>query len=275
MIDALKLLLGFFAVYKVWGLVLILIVLITILSFKWIYASLDRWQQDGKDNFLIRHLFNRDTIKPKKKKLEKKDNTESSMHFENHLFFSKVKFLESSTIPLIPIADPGRKELFKDLLFYKVGSLRDQMSSFISIHKDTIDEMEEHEFGSKMLESFGNSLCDFERRCKFAQKDPIPVVVYDVFNKWHKQMIDFTQEYISHTVVSSFFTSNSDKLNAILELYSIIANKVVTDGYIAFNELNGELDNLYYKGLIIAPKDVPKKPIIKYDLGNISTDKDK
>ena len=57
-----------------------------------------------------------------------------------------------------------------------------------------------------------------------------------------------------------------------MELYSIIANKVVTDGYIAFNELNGELDNLYYKGLIIAPKDIPKKPIIKYEISSIKKD---
>ena len=184
----------------------------------------------------------------------------SSSSFQNHLFFSHVSMLKASTIHSLPIADPARRELFKDLLILKIDSLHDSILAFIKEHEADLNELEEADFSSKLLTLFSNSLTLFEYTA-LNKKDPIPVEVINVFNKWHQPTLKFTHDFIAHTVMNPFWTSNADKLNSVLEMYCILCKRIVDEGYLSFNDLNGELDNLVYKGLRIATKDVSYKAV--------------
>jgi len=86
---------------------------------------------------------------------------------------------------------------------------------------------------------------EYEERAKL---NGIPDLIVEKFNYWHQSRVKIVVEGIKAICSSQFYVSNTSRLAAILDLFTVAFHDTILDGERTLQSLNGDLDRMEYHG---------------------------
>jgi hypothetical protein len=166
----------------------------------------------------------------------------------NHQFFSNIEFEISSGVPSMVFNDgiqPVRQDLFRDVLKYKLMSIRDAVSIIINTDTTNMTPAEWTGFVHKQLNNRNEY---FE---KYGISGGLPPVVIRKFLVYAR-----TQDTVIHTRVGEFgmstiFTDNTQRTATLIQLLDAWIVSTYHDARYTLIKLNGEISGGLYKGQVI------------------------
>lgn len=163
---------------------------------------------------------------------------------KNHMYFHKMGYMIKITIPTLPIDEPLRREIFRDFLDIKFRVFKKVFEEFIN--NGDIESLPQPDFQCKLQNAIVLGIQTYEQE---ARDRNIPEIVITKFNEWHKDTIASTETFIGNVTNSPWYSTNSQRLVAVLDFLVIAFHNTLLDAYTTLINLNGDLDVITYKGL--------------------------
>lgn len=165
-----------------------------------------------------------------------------------HRFFTAMDFYLNTRIPILPIREPGRAKIFRDFLDLQFRVLRDNMHDLIRNHD--IAKLPQMQFEPLMMDYLNHAIEEYETT---AAKEGIPDIVMEKFALWHRGSTEQTSNFLLRVTQSPWYGSNIQKTVAILDYLTTVMHSTLLDAQFTLSRLNGELDGLTYKGVLVQP----------------------
>jgi hypothetical protein len=166
---------------------------------------------------------------------------------EHHMFYSLKTYL-SYEIQQLYIPERLRNAIFKDLLIFKLTSIRHSFENFLK--RGDLEKLTPGAFHTRMLECVNEILRRYEAK---ALEEKIPQIVIDRFNQWHSDRIKQMYETINDVCDDESFSNNSIRTKIIFDSIVVVINWTISDARKTLINLNGELNKVEYKGITVDP----------------------
>lgn len=168
-----------------------------------------------------------------------------------HPAFHQMENYIAVKIPGMIFEDPGRSEVFKDMLTIMFRSYIDMMRKVIT---DSFDVKGEPNFVSnedfiQKLSNYGiQAIKEYEDQWR---KTGVPLICITKFNEWHSNKRDILFSDIQTIANSVFHDTYNVKLATFFDLIFMVLNISILDAEFILKDLNGELSGQVYKGVTI------------------------
>ena len=162
----------------------------------------------------------------------------------NHAIFQTISKNLSFGIHNLVIGEKLREAIFRDFLVYQFTSHRDELINFIE--RGDLDKMDDDLFKTKLLECVEKSICAYEKK---ALDEKIPEIVISKFNEWHSGRITMIYDFLNDIGESNLFDSNVVKTKIAFDFFVHLLNLTIVDAQKTLINLNGQLDDITYKGI--------------------------
>jgi hypothetical protein len=168
-----------------------------------------------------------------------------------HPAFHQMENYIAVKIPGMIFEDPGRNEVFKDMLVIMFRSYIDMMRKVIT---EGFNEKGEPNFTSnddftQKLSQYGvQAITEYENQWR---KTDVPLVCITKFNEWHSNKRDILFTDIQTIANSPFHETYNEKIAAFFDLTFMVLNISILDAEYILKSLNGELSGQVYKGITI------------------------
>ena len=146
----------------------------------------------------------------------------------------------------ISFHDEFRREVFTDFLLIKMGTAATDMKKLVDNEKLWAN-LHPNELKDIVITEIMNIVSSYEDKCK---AEGIPELVIQKFNKWHETRVKFTVAGVKSVCSSQFYKDNRARMAAVLDILTVAFHDTILDAERTLNSLNGELNNLKYKGYV-------------------------
>lgn len=184
--------------------------------------------------FLIKKIEN---WKVKKSELTQKD-------LLNHAMFQNLRTYLNYEIQHLVIGERLREAIFRDFLIFVFTSVKKEFTFFLE--NGDMEKMSSHLYLTRILECNDNVIKKYEQK---AIDEGMPQIILTKFNEWHQCRIDSTYEFLKEVCSDDIFLSNTDKTKVIFDFMVHILNMTIVDAKKTIVNLNGQLDDVVYKGV--------------------------
>jgi hypothetical protein len=167
-----------------------------------------------------------------------------------HRLFGFIRLCRAFMIPNLRIPDPGRKEIFTDLLDSKFRIVAERMLQFLRDILPTIESMHSEQLANEVLSLVATIVAEYERECG---RIGIPLVVLDRFREWHGGRITYLRSEVTLICESEWVTDPVQRLGFILSIFEQVMKATIFDAERTLYSLNGQLTGLQYKGFVVGP----------------------
>jgi hypothetical protein len=168
-----------------------------------------------------------------------------------HPAFHQMENYIAVKIPGMMFEDPGRSEVFKDMLTIMFRSYIDMMRKVIVDSFDTKGEpvfVSNDDFIQKLSNYGVQAIKEYEDQWR---KTGVPLICITAFNAWHSAKRDVLFSDIQTIANSAFHDTYNVKLATFFDLIFIVLNMSILDAEFILKDLNGELSGQIYKGITI------------------------
>jgi hypothetical protein len=174
-----------------------------------------------------------------------------------HDIFDKIDNWINSRIPNTCFGDKGRSLVIADSLKIKLHTFKENLNLFVR-NKNNFKCTAE-EFHIMCTSLIFNSLSQSE---SIETSEGIPDIYITKFRLWNHKTVLFTKNCVDNICRSKYYSSNSEKMYAIMNMFTASIESTINDAERTLRFLNGELSGIIYKGLEIDAE--------KYDNNKIS-----
>jgi hypothetical protein len=168
----------------------------------------------------------------------------------HHYFWQKMHYFISSVIPNLEIEDELREVIFKDLLTIVLTAYWKKLYNFVDA--GDLDQMSQQDFAMKAESLIDQITLEWENNAR-RKKNPIPEVVLSLYKKWDEKHNSRLKKALTDIPRSPFYPSNTVRMVAILDQMAGVFYDILTSTYETLNDLNGDLDEVSYGGVIGTP----------------------
>jgi len=185
------------------------------------------------------------TLKEKQAEAELEKHKPQPVH--GHFVFANIDQWMAFNFHQLPINDPGRKQVFEDLLRIYFAQFATHLREFVMLD---YQRMSAEEFGKAAYFQFLDIMRDAKAK---AGSQGIPVAVLEKFMKWNQPFMTTMGLRIQELARSQFHLSNYTTLIAVLDAYNWMLSDLVLSAEHTLKELNGDLDGVVYRGIACGP----------------------
>ena len=181
-----------------------------------------------------------------KKRRDRKNNTKISRKIlKNHYIFSQVDYWKNEMIPHTKFGDEGRNAIIHDFLEIVLTNTSNILKDFI---ENKLNNNNQEEFHASVI----NMLFQIKNETEsISVANGIPEKFIEKFNMWNARTTIFTKGCIDNICRSRYYPTNKDRFYAILNILMSAYESTILDGEKTLCSLNGELDGVVYKNIIL------------------------
>ncbi len=162
----------------------------------------------------------------------------------NHAIFNTINRNLSFGIHNLVIGERLREAIFRDFLIYKFTAVKNELVSFVE--RGDLEKMSNDLFKARLLDCIQKSICAYEKK---ALNEKIPDIVISKFNEWHSSRIAMIYDFLNDIGESDLFESNTIKTKIAFDFFVHLLNLTIVDAQKTLINLNGQLDDITYKGI--------------------------
>lgn len=178
-----------------------------------------------------------------------------------HPAFHQMDNYISVKIPGMVFEDPGRNEVFKDMLTVMFKSYIDMMKKVLAESFNAKGEpvfASTDDFVQKISNYSVQTITEYENQWR---RSGVPLICITKFNEWHSGKRDALFADIQYIANSPFHDTYEEKIATFFDHIFMVLNYSVIDAELILKGLNGELTGQTYKGIVIGHgEDVLIKP---------------
>jgi hypothetical protein len=179
--------------------------------------------------------------------------SELQISLTSHPFFERMKILKTHIQYSFELTNPGKQEVFKDILINKFAIVIEeywQMIKEIESKKDTLSELELYNL---LIDHIRNGLklheVYFRTSSYTIEEQKCLEIVMRKFNKWHSPRIESIFNSIQSVCTSKFYSGVVTKSSVALDVLQGAFVDIINDAELTLNEINGDLKGLTFKGI--------------------------
>jgi hypothetical protein len=167
-----------------------------------------------------------------------------------HPLFASLDLAILSAIPALPIPDPGRRQVFTDLLEIKFGTIRRVFKEWMRSHVHRVESMDDDALFYELIGLVNRTI---EQYTLAFRAEGIPEPVIEAFNNWHSRRVKALEEELETICGSTWIGGPIGKVGFFFSILDNTSAGTLLDGERALRSLNGKLTGLIYKGVVIGP----------------------
>lgn len=184
---------------------------------------------------------------PPHSSLDETYKTHYWQELNNHAFFRIIQRMINYEILHLEIKEPLRKAIFTDFLLFKFVVTQDKVKAFIS--NSDYENMAADAFHNQLYKLETEIIQEYEM---MAKNNGIPDVVIGKFNAWHEGKAAIIYQFVNDICdASDWYISNTVKFYSFLNQMVSILDLVLIDARKTLVSLDGELDKVIYKGIVV------------------------
>ena len=164
---------------------------------------------------------------------------------KNHYIFSQIEFWKNEMIPNTRFGDEGRNAIIHDFLEIILTNTVIILKDFIN---NKLTNNSQEEFHSSVIKMIFQIKNESE---SISIANGIPEKFIEKFNTWNTRTNIFTKGCIDNICRSKYYPANKDRLYAILNILMSAYESTILDGEKTLCSLNGELDGVVYKNIVL------------------------
>lgn len=176
-----------------------------------------------------------------------------------HQIFSNIDVWLTSRINNLNIECPLRSAIFKDFLKIKFRHAQNKLLQLITI--PNINNVDNTELENILLQSLNNIVLEYELEARVMG---IPEIVIQRFNYWHDGRVQMLKQTIGHVSHSTFLLNNLEKVSVVLDTFNTVLSMTLIDAEKTLIDLNGQIDDVNYNGIVCQHCPVCRKKIKQY-----------
>jgi hypothetical protein len=158
-------------------------------------------------------------------------------NLEQHPFFSTVNYWINIEIDNLNITNIAKRNVVRAFLKLKFTVFNDRLKEYIR------NNVQDEEICTDGTLCIGNLVVDCLKEYEDkARTKGVPDIFIDKFRQWHDPHTDITFESIRSVCESKFYTTNVEKIAAVLDILLYSFRMTIIDAERTINQLNGELE---------------------------------
>jgi hypothetical protein len=181
----------------------------------------------------------------KKRRNRTMNNKISRKILKNHYIFSQIEYWQNEMIPQTKFGDEGRNAIIHDFLEIILTNTINILKDFI---ENKLNNNTQEEFHSCVIRILFQIKNESE---SIAIANGIPEKFIEKFNNWNSRTTIFTKGCIDNICRSRYYPTNKNRIYAILNILMSAYESTILDGENTLCSLNGELDGVVYKNIVL------------------------